>query len=99
MPGDASEVFARSEVSRHENAVGHAFLAACLDELPCSTRRWIVTAGALATCMRLHSTLAIKNGWSFFWRPFFFFGARFFFCGWLVSARTVPLLQAVARKN
>ena len=40
------------------------------------------------------------NGWSFFWRPFFFvFGARFFFCGWLVSGRTVPLLQAVAGKS
>ena len=40
------------------------------------------------------------KGWSFFWRPFFFFfGARFFFCGWLVSARTVPLLQAVAGKS
>ena len=30
---------------------------------------------------------------------FFFFGARFFFCGWLASARTVPLLQAVAGKT
>ena len=29
---------------------------------------------------------------------FCFFAARFF-CGWLVSARTVPLLQAVAGKN
>ena len=37
----------------------------------------------------------------FFLAPFFFFfGARcFFFCGWLVSARTVPLLQAVAGKS
>ena len=39
-------------------------------------------------------------GWSFFWRPFFFLvPVFFFFCGWLVSARTVPLLQAVAGKK
>ena len=36
-------------------------------------------------------------GWSFL--GVFFVCARFCFCGWLVSARTVPLLQAVARKT
>ena len=44
--------------------------------------------------------LLLRNGWSFFWRPcFLFFGALFVFCGWLVSARTVPLLQAAAGKS
>ena len=38
-----------------------------------------------------------RNGWSFFFAPFFF--VPFFFGGWLVSAKTVPLLQAVAGKN
>ena len=40
-------------------------------------------------------TCVCPNGWFFFGA--FFFGG-FFFRGWLVSARTVPLLQAVAGK-
>ena len=41
----------------------------------------------------------LLGGWSFFWRPFFFFFRARFFFGWLVLARTVPLLQAVEGKN
>ena len=43
------------------------------------------------------SPMPILKGWSFFWCLFLV--PVFFLCGWLVSARTVPLLQAVAGKN
>ena len=39
------------------------------------------------------------SGVEFFFGALFFFWCPFFFCGWLVSARTVPLLQALAGKN
>ena len=37
-------------------------------------------------------------GGVFLWCPFFVFLVPVFFVGWLVSARTVPLLKAVAGK-
>ena len=46
------------------------------------------------------SIWGVLKGGIFFGALFFFFLVPvFFFCGWLVSARTVPLLQAVAGKS
>ena len=59
----------------------------------CARKGSLVTVRAAVVLLMT----VIENGWSFFWRLLFFFRARFFFGGgWLVLARTVPLLQAVA---
>ena len=75
-----------------------------------SSQNWLPNSASLEVLRVLNEPFGLQvarsrqylhtlGGGVFVGALFFFFGARFFFCGWLVSARTVPLLQAVAGKS
>ena len=90
----------------HMHACMHACMHAWMDvcmyvsvHVPVYVRIRVSTLGLKPIRQRCVSIYIYTyiNRVELFLVPFFLFGARFF-CGWLVSARTVPLVQAVARK-